>query len=312
LLESALAAADGDDRLAADALIELGAVVLFGDDGQDRAESLWTEALTHYRRIGDRLGVARCQGNLGELVRARGDFDAAFAQYAEALGVWRELGDKVGLGTLLYNLGAAARARGDVERAETSYREALMVEREIGESEGMVYTLSGLAGVALDRGQLDRGVRLLAAAAALGAATGAVILESVDREQVEEDVAAARVSLGEQAFEAAWDAGLALPLEAALAQAFATDAAAKESTSTTEPRTASAVSGLTERELEVLRLVVAGRTDREIAEALFIGRRTAQGHVANIMAKFGVNSRTAAATAAIAAGFVAAGPDPAA
>ena len=53
--------------------------------------------------------------------------------------------------------------------------------------------------------------------------------------------------------------------------------------------------------------MVAGRTDREIAEALFIGRRTAQGHVANIMAKLGVNSRTAAATAAIAAGFVAPG-----
>ena len=49
-----------------------------------------------------------------------------------------------------------------------------------------------------------------------------------------------------------------------------------------------------------------------MSQALFIGRRTAQGHVANIMAKFGVNSRTAAATAAIAAGFVTAGPDPAA
>ena len=266
-----------------------------------------------YRRVGDRLGAARCQGNLGELVRARGDFDAAFGQYAEALGVWRELGDKVGLGTLLYNLGAAARARGDVERAETSYREALTVQREIGESEGMVYTLNGLAGVALDRGQPDRAARLLAAAAALGAATGAVVLETVDREQVERDVAAARASLGEQAFATAWDAGLALPLEAALAEASAAaDSSAVVSANSTEARDASAVSGLTERELEVLRLVVAGRTDREIAEALFIGRRTAQGHVANIMAKFGVNSRTAAATAAIAAGFVAAGPDPAA
>jgi DNA-binding CsgD family transcriptional regulator len=176
----------------------------------------------------------------------------------------------------------------------------------------MVYTLNGLAGVARDRGQLESAARLLGAAAALGAATGVVILESVDREQVERDVAPARTALGSDAFETAWDAGLALPLEAAVAEGFAADSSAAEPVGATEPRGASAVSGLTERELEVLRLVVAGRTDREIAEALFIGRRTAQGHVANIMARFGVNSRTASATAAIAAGIVAAGPDPAA
>ena len=62
----------------------------------------------------------------------------------------------------------------------------------------------------------------------------------------------------------------------------------------------------------MLRLVVAGQTDREIAEALFIGHRTAQTHVANILAKLGVSSRTAAATAAIAAGIVAAPSGPAA
>src|SRR5918995_6585285 len=66
-------------------------------------------------------------------------------------------------------------------------------------------------------------------------------------------------------------------------------------------RAVSAAHGLTERELDVLRLVVAGRTDRGIAEALFIGHRTAQTHVANILGKLGVTSRTAAATAAIAA-----------
>ena len=53
-----------------------------------------------------------------------------------------------------------------------------------------------------------------------------------------------------------------------------------------------------ERELQVLALIVAGRTDREIAETLFIGRRTAQGHVANILGKLGVAPRTAAVTAA--------------
>ena len=59
----------------------------------------------------------------------------------------------------------------------------------------------------------------------------------------------------------------------------------------TAPKT---LAGLTAREREVLRLLIAGRTDREIAEALFISPRTAHGHVANIFAKLDVSTRTAA------------------
>jgi DNA-binding NarL/FixJ family response regulator len=56
--------------------------------------------------------------------------------------------------------------------------------------------------------------------------------------------------------------------------------------------------GLTDREFEVLRLVAAGRSNREIAAELFISAKTASVHVSNILAKLGAASRGEAAARA--------------
>ena len=51
---------------------------------------------------------------------------------------------------------------------------------------------------------------------------------------------------------------------------------------------------LSEREAQVLRLLAAGKTNRDIAEALFISEKTVARHVSNIFDKLGVSSRTGA------------------
>lgn len=61
---------------------------------------------------------------------------------------------------------------------------------------------------------------------------------------------------------------------------------------------------LTDRELEVLRLIVEGRANKEIADVLGLAEVTIKLHVGNLLAKLGVQDRTQAATAAIHRGIV--------
>ncbi len=68
-------------------------------------------------------------------------------------------------------------------------------------------------------------------------------------------------------------------------------APATDSASSSDP---AADHGLSPRELEVLRLIAAGRSNGEIAAALFITLPTAKAHLTHIFAKLGVASRSAA------------------
>ncbi|HEU5434138.1 MAG TPA: response regulator transcription factor, partial [Thermomicrobiales bacterium] len=106
---------------------------------------------------------------------------------------------------------------------------------------------------------------------------------------------------------AAWLAGERLTLEEAAVTALAPAlpvAASEPAAELPAPRSTPPPFGLTPRELDVLRLLVEGRTDRDIADALFIGRRTVATHVANILGKLAVETRTAAAAYAIRHGLV--------
>ena len=77
-----------------------------------------------------------------------------------------------------------------------------------------------------------------------------------------------------------------------------------------DPAAATGV-GLTERESEVLRLVAAGWSNQQIADALYITRKTASVHVSNILGKFGVRNRVEAAAIAHRLGLIGdVGPPP--
>jgi DNA-binding NarL/FixJ family response regulator len=70
---------------------------------------------------------------------------------------------------------------------------------------------------------------------------------------------------------------------------------------------ATPLAALTAREVDVLRLVAAGRSNKEIGAELFISAKTASVHVSNILAKLGVSGRGEAAALAHRHGLVTSG-----
>src|SRR5207249_1578660 len=115
--------------------------------------------------------------------------------------------------------------------------------------------------------------RLLGVLEAMNELRGDIVVhERIDRAAMTE---AARRALGEAAFATEWTAGRSLPLAQAIAEAQAyvttppaAPAAPRAGTAAVHP------DGLTQRELEVLRLVAAGKSNKEIADALVISQNT--------------------------------------
>jgi len=145
-------------------------------------------------------------------------------------------------------------------------------------------------------------VRLLAAADAMYARV-AVARRPGFQAFADRVAATARDLLGDAVFGAACGAGSLLPIAATIEAArAAVDAAAPALPLAKPARTA--LDALTAREREVLRLLAAGSSDKEIAAALGISRTTASNHVASIRDKLRVPSRAAAAALAVRGGLV--------
>ena len=68
-------------------------------------------------------------------------------------------------------------------------------------------------------------------------------------------------------------------------------------------------SPLSNRELEVLRYIVQGNTNKEIAQKMFISQQTTKNHITHILKKMNVTDRTAAAVTALRLGWIKNGPD---
>jgi len=158
----------------------------------------------------------------------------------------------------------------------------------------------GLAGVMLAIGQPSHGATLLGAVEAARLANGLVRqLYSLHMRPIREQV---RAQLGEDGFERAMEAGRTMSLDEVVTEA--RRLVEDHGTAALEPVATAEASRFTPRETDVLRLLVTGRSDRDIADALFIDPRTVQTHVSNLLAKLEVSNRAEAAAVAVRRGLV--------
>ena len=260
----------------------------------DQAERDLEEAIGRAATIPDPMVAAsatsRVLSNLGVVAHERGDLATARARHERALQTCRELGEVIGVIRSLHDLGDVACDQNDYAGAIASYRECLTLLGNQGHPLVVINVLARSAIAAAAWGQPERAARLLGAAEAARERFRLGVELPSERAAHARAVALVRAVLGEADLRAAWAAGRGLPLEMAIAevQALAPPVAAAAGTS------AGLASGLSPREEEVLRLLVAGQSDRQIAAELFISVRTAEGHVARLLAKLGVPTRAAA------------------
>jgi DNA-binding NarL/FixJ family response regulator len=232
---------------------------------------------------------------MGGIALAAGDTARASLYLEEELLRQRGWGFTWRLGETLRFLGDVALARGDEAAALARYRESIELAREHGDRLFLAGSLVAIALLETDRGNSVRAARLLGAADELSKQVG-FSLDQGERARYEAMVARLHDALPNGAFHTAWEAGAALSFDDLLTEALA-DA---ESPQIHTPELV--IDGpvqLTAREQAVLALLSEGRSDREIAEALSISPRTVSGHVANLLGKLNVASRTAAAAYAI-------------
>jgi predicted ATPase/DNA-binding CsgD family transcriptional regulator len=262
------------------------------DEGDfEEAEALMTTGWELARQAG--LEWAECIAlyHLGIIAYGRGDLESARTRLEAARASAHALNDVLIPSWSLPFLALTALKQNDLAWAAGYLRLALVPVQNSDLRQGDHLFLGAVAVIAAKLSEWRSAAELLGAAAVRNYDHPFAFPERTAFTEVE---VAARQQLGPASFGDAWATGRTMRPDGITAVARRVLAIAEGG------RAAQDIdhdpSALTAREREVLRLLIEGRSNREIAETLFISHRTATTHVTHILAKFGVETRAAAVT----------------
>jgi predicted ATPase/DNA-binding CsgD family transcriptional regulator len=257
------------------------------------AQELGEEALAIMRSIEQLWGGARALLGLGDLARLRGEHAAARDNYLEALTILREVNARPQIARCLAGLGRIAIEQWDLASARQHLTESLRLSYASGSHIGMARGLEVLAQLAIIEGKPQVGVQLAGAVTSLRSQAN---LPPVPGSRTQRLLSAA-AGLGDHMIAELWAEGAAMTPDVAVRLALreGADCAAPGMPAASHGASAGAsqpASALTAREHEVVDLLAAGLSNRDIARELVISPATAARHVANILAKLGFSSRS--------------------
>jgi non-specific serine/threonine protein kinase len=283
-----LAAPLGDKALAAGGYL-VKTAALSGKGRLAAAAESGEEARRRLTALGDQLGLASLDAQLTYLALLNDDIEAALGHVERGL---RQLSGsrERWLHANLYMLASLSLylAGRDIESTWTATR-ALQVKQEIGDVIGLAFTLELLGWLAARAGSHQRAAWLLGGADPLWDRAGGRLAATASFERLHaEAVGRCGSALGGKLFAELFARGVRHPVDAMTAFAVNDAGDPVEGGGGTRIRLPSQ---LTAREREIASLVAAGLSNRQIAEMLFISRRTVDAHLEHIFGKLGITSR---------------------
>jgi len=277
-----------------------GSIFLYAQLDLVSARSILEEGVARSRSVGHRDSAAYALITLGFVTFFQGELPLTRTLFEEGVSIFHDIRDRRGIALGNYSMGWLAFSQGEYETARALFEEGLNLLNALGHRWIMTLCLEGLAGVNAIEGQSARAALLWGAAENLRENMGTPmppIMHVFYTQMVEH----ARTQINEHEFSAKWKKGRNMPLP----QVLAADHSATGPTSELEtsaapkPTTTSYPDQLTNREVQVLRLVAQGWTDLQIASHLVISPRTVNTHLGSIYRKAQVSSRSGATRYAI-------------
>ena len=254
----------------------------------DLAERSYTRAISVFESVENAIGLADGYHGMGLVTYKQGNFVRSRSYFEEALQLWTDAGISWGLKRCIPgHLGDIAIAEGQLAVALGHYQQCLQLNRD-HDDEDVAWSFISLAFILARDGRSEAAARLLGLAEQVQERLGNPMQPDVLRAYTEtrERLAADMVP---DDMAALLQYGQTMPLADGIHEALALSPSAPIANDRQQPS-----HGLTARELEVLRLIAAGMSNQQIADALFLSRGTVKIHVTHILAKLGLPSRTAA------------------
>lgn len=307
--ETALSIAreQGDQFVVTRALNGL-ATGLYLAGNQAGALAAYEECLQIWTRMGSKTGIAGALNNVGIMHDNMGN-KAAIQYLEKSVQAYRELGDAGRLGVTLGSLGRSRLHANDIQGANRDIHEGIGIMQKVGDQWAIAYLIALLA-------EVEAALKSYRKAALLFAAAEAAYdgfsdrLDQFDRRAMDLQIDRLRRVLGEVTFEQVWAEGTQLtPAEAIThaevqGQSLAYNEPNQPAGSTIPTGAWKNAEGLSEREIEVLRLLAQRLSSSEIAEKLVLSLYTINAHLRNIYSKLNVSSRSGARRYAIENGLI--------